>query len=588
MKILRTFIVGALLCGAANAQWVTQSFTLQPGWNSVFLEVDPTPEECDAVFAGRPIESVWDYNRRVDSPQFVQDPSTLIPGARDWLVWFPPSSPVAAQSSLFILRDGRPYLIKVASNAPPFTLAVTGKPSLRRIVWRVGVNFTGFHVGTNPAPTFAMMFAGEPGLAGQPIYRLAGNGTWTQIATPATLGPRPGEALWVRSISPVTLSGLIHVDAGSAEGVHFRGTGTERSLRIRNMSSSNRVVNVRLLASATPPAGQPTLDGPVPLEYRSTNFAALFPWVPLTNTLTFNALPPNGEWLIRLAVRPAQLAGVSGGARYQSVLEVTDNAGTRWLVPIVAEGEPASTGNGAGAGLAASAAGDSAHAGLWVGDALVDAVSQPAHSGNRALARPAAGQFPLRLIVHVDETGVSRLLQRVFLVRKPPTFMPDPENEGFNILSEPARTLVITEEILIPGLIGNTPIVGRRISSAAFAFSQPIALNGTFGGALDGAVGLNHNHPLNPFRHRYHPDHNNLDERFEQTLAEGKESFAVTRNITMDFTAGAPSGPTPTTWGDSEMGGVYRETISGLHRTPINLGGTFRLVRAARGALLNQ
>ena len=65
----------------AQAQWLQQQIVLKPGWNAVFLEVDPSPKECDALLAGLPLESVWDYNRSVDSAQFVQDPSTLLPGA---------------------------------------------------------------------------------------------------------------------------------------------------------------------------------------------------------------------------------------------------------------------------------------------------------------------------------------------------------------------------------------------------------------------------------------------------------------------------------------------------------------------------
>jgi hypothetical protein len=585
MRAVTLSIALVFLCAAAQAQWVTQSISLQPGWNAIFLEVDPSPDECDTVFAGLPVESVWDFNRSVDSPQFVQDPSTLIPGARDWLTWFPPSSPLAPQSSLFILRDGRSYLIKVASNAAPVTLTLTGNPSLRRIEWRTGLNFTGFHVGTNPAPTFGTLFAGEAGLAGQPVYRLGTNGLWTQIATPATVGPRPGEALWVRSISPATRSGTIHVETGARNGFTFRDTASEQTLRIRNTSNSNRVVTVRLLASGAPPPGEPPLAGPVPVEYRSTNFGALFPWVPLTNNLTFAALPPNADWVIRLSVPQARLGSVSPGALYQSILNVSDNAGTRWQIPITAEGA------GSSAGLAASGGGTplSPHAGLWVGEALINAVSQPAHPGNPALTRPAGGQFPFRVIVHVDEAGNARLLQQVFMVRKPPTLKPDPENEGFNIVDEPGRTLVLTDEAFIPSLIGNAPVIGRRISSAAFAFSQPLALAGPFGaGTLNGAIGLDYNHPLNPFRHRFHPDHNNLDERYEQTLPEGKESFTVSRSLAFEFTANAPDGQNPPGWGSTETGGIYRETVIGLHRMPVNLSGTFRLLRASRTALLNE
>jgi hypothetical protein len=177
----------------------------------------------------------------------------------------------------------------------------------------------------------------------------------------------------------------------------------------------------------------------------------------------------------------------------------------------------------------------------------------------------------------------------VYFVRKPATFIPDPGNPGFNIVDQPARTLLLTDDALIPGLIGGSEVIGRRVSSAAFGFEQPVALTGgEFGGStLGGVIALDYNHPLNPFKHVFHPDHNNRDERFEQTLPEGREAFTVTRAIALEFTDNDPLGLTPPGWGDSELGGVYRETIAGLHRNTIHLRGNFRLVRASRVAALN-
>ena len=37
----------------AQAQTITQSITLQPGWNAVWLEVQPTSNATDAVFTRR-------------------------------------------------------------------------------------------------------------------------------------------------------------------------------------------------------------------------------------------------------------------------------------------------------------------------------------------------------------------------------------------------------------------------------------------------------------------------------------------------------------------------------------------------------
>jgi hypothetical protein len=584
---IRTLILSlaCLLCTFANevqAQWVQQRFVLKAGWNAVFLEVDPSPGECNAIFAGLPIESVWDWNRSTDSAQFVQDPSTLIPGAPGWLTWFPPAHPLAAQANLFILRDGRSYLIKLADNAPITALTVTGKPSLRGITWQAGgANFVGFHVATNPTPSFATLFAGEAGLAGQPVYRLAAAGAWEPISNLAATGPKPGEAYWVRCRAPATRSATIEVNPGSSQGLIFGGDAVEQSIRIRNTSASARTISVRLLPSATPPAGQPPSAGAAPLEYRDANYAQTqFLWKPLTNTLSFASLSPGAEWNVQLAVRRAGLAPPVSGTEFQSVLEVNDDAGTRWLIPVsVARTFPLAS-NGP----------TNAFTGLWIGEAVITAVSQPSHSSDPLLTRPAGGEFQFRLIVHVDAAGSARLLQNIFLVRKPPTFKPDPENPGFNIPDQPARSVVVTDETLIPPIVGTAGVIGRRASSAAFGFRQPAMLaGGAFGtGTLTNTFTLGYNDPLNPFKHIYHPDHNNLDERFEQTLPEGKESFTVTRSLRLEFTTTDPLGLNPPGWGDTESGGTYRETISGLHRSAITVSGNFRLVRVLTTAALNE
>ncbi len=581
------------LVNPARAQWVQQQFVLKPGWNAVFLEVDPTPDECDALFAGLPIESVWDWNRTADSPQFIQDLDTLIPGAPGWLTWFPATHPFASQVSLFSLRDGRPYLIKLADNAPATPWTVTGKPSTRGIHWQAaGVNFVGFHVATNAAPTFATLFAGEAGLVGQPVYRLGSTGVWEPVSNLGSTGPKSGEGYWVRCKGPTTRSALIEIGPGSRRGLIFGQNSSEQNLQIRNPSANVRTVSVRLIPSATPPAGQPPLAGDVPVEYRHANFSqAEFDWKPLTNTLSFQ-IPPGAEWNIRLAVRRAGLTTAIAGAEFQSLFEVTDDLGTRWIVPArVAPAEASVVGNPS-SGLSSQSLPTSVHtfAGLWMGEAVINAVSQPAHPGDPILTRPAGGQLQFRLIVHVDAAGTARLLQHVFLVRKPPTYIPDPANPGFETIDQPARTMAVTDEELIPQLIGTGEVIGRRASSAAFGFKEPLALGGgAFGdGALIGALALDYDHPLNPFKHLYHPDHNNLDERFEQKLPEGKEAFTVTRSIALEFAATDPLGLNPPSWGDTEVGGTYRETITGLHRIAIRISGNFRLVRVLPAAALNQ
>jgi hypothetical protein len=192
--------------------------------------------------------------------------------------------------------------------------------------------------------------------------------------------------------------------------------------------------------------------------------------------------------------------------------------------------------------------------------------------------------------MHMDTAGTTRLLQQVFLVRKPPVLVPSEENPSLYEVAEPARMVAVTDESLIPGIIGTGNLMGQRLSSPVFAFNEPLALTGgAFGaGTLQGSCPLPYDHPLNPFRHAFHPDHNNLDERFEQKLPEGKESFSVGRAVTFEFTANDPLGLNPPGWGATEIGGIYRESITGLHRSVIQASGSFRLVRVLSTPTLNE
>jgi len=589
-RITASVLLTGLLCVIANhakAQWIQQQVVLKPGWNAVFLEVDPTPNDCDTLFAGLPIESAWDWNP-ADTTQFVQDPSTLLPGSPGWLTWYPPNHPLAGQGSLFTLRDSRPYLIKT-TNSQSITWTVTGKPSLRRLTWRTGtVNLVGFHVGA-PAPTFQALFAGQSGLVGQPVYALDVGGVWRAVPDLSTARPNAGEAYWVRCRQPSQATGTILVEGSSRQGLHFSPSAAEQSIRIRNASTSARNISIRLLASAAPPSGRSPLAGPVPLEYWRASYATTnFSWEPVSAPLSFTALSAGQEWNIRFGVRGTSLASITPGSTFQNLLEVTDDLGTKWLIPVSAGKD--STPEAAAGFQAASGSAVAEHAGLWVGDAVLNAVSQPAHASDPSATRTAGGTFSFRILVHVDATGTARLLHQIFLIRKPPVLVPDENDPFVDRVVEPSRTVVVTDEGLISGIIGNADIVGRRISSPAFGFDQPVALTGgAFGaGTLQGSFTLDYDHPLNPFKHIFHPDHNNLDERFEQKLPEGREAFTVTRTLSLQFTAADPLGLNPPGWGATELGGNYRETIVGLHRSAIHASGSFRLVRVLSAPTLNE
>jgi hypothetical protein len=589
----------------ARAQWTTQTITLNPGWNAVFLEVQPANPDCDAVFAGLPIESVWAWNRRFSSVQFIQDASSLVPGQPDWLVYLPPDDPGRSVQNLFSVRAAQPYLIKLRSGAAATTWTVTGQPVVRNVEWLPSsLNFVGFNIAPGGGPTFQDFFAGSPAQAGQPIYRLNSSGQWQLVTSPATTAMRAGEAFWIRCAGASTFSGPLELTLDQPDGLLYGRTLTEETLKIKNDSTAARSITIQELASLSPPdSSQPVLAGAVPLSYYRIDAANhQFGWLTLPSQLQHSSLQPGQEWTLRLEVNRPQMASFTppasnNGVLYQSVLSVSDDHGLRYLLPVSSEGLQHYGASIAGTGGPAK---DDVNtppdprAGLWVGSAVIDKVSQPANPSSSTNPVPVGTPFQFRLLVHVDNDGTARLLQKVLEMYKNGTLKPDPNNPTNNIIDQPGHYVLVTDDSLIPQFTGATlsdsQPVARRLSTAAFGFSQPIPLvaNGAFGsGRLTCQVNLDYDDRLNPFKHLYHPQHDNLDARFQNKLPEGVESFTILRQIEMDFTAQDPDNLTLPGWGDDQLGGNYYETISGLSSQPLHISGTFRLTRVSTIGVLN-
>lgn len=150
----------------------------------------------------------------------------------------------------------------------------------------------------------------------------------------------------------------------------------------------------------------------------------------------------------------------------------------------------------------------------------------------------------------------------------------------------PGRYVLVTDDSKIPQFKGvalrDGELAGRRFSTVSYDFPavgglSHIAMSGSFAISNSLSVGftLPADHPTNPFRHRYHPDHNNLE-----------ESFAISRFIELQI-APPPPNPPPD-YGHREVSGPYVEVISGLHQTNIVAAGTFFLRRVASTPVLDQ
>ena len=173
--IQASLVLAALVTVAPQAsdQWATQTIPLRPGWNSVYLEVQPEPRECDVLFAGIPVESVRAWNRRSSSVQFIQDPATLNLQQPDWLIYLPPNHRPAAETSLFTLDGGRTYLIKLPDSATPVNWVLQGRPTVRKTDWLTGSRTPDIGVSKMSAVFMAALGSRKPGACwspGKPLF----------------------------------------------------------------------------------------------------------------------------------------------------------------------------------------------------------------------------------------------------------------------------------------------------------------------------------------------------------------------------------------------------------------------------------
>ena len=70
-------------------------------------------------------------------------------------------------------------------------------------------------------------------------------------------------------------------------------------------------------------------------------------------------------------------------------------------------------------------------------------------------------------------------------------------------------------------------------------------------------------------------------------LPANVESFNIDRALELIFTEKDPEDLDLAGWGDTQLGGVYKEQIQGVHKDTIFIEGVFRIARVSTVSVLN-
>ncbi len=574
---------------ASQAQWLTQSILIEPGWTAIYLHVDASYQSLDQLVGAdlsNPISEIWLW-QPAPTVQFVTSPQNPTTANSQWLNWG--RLGLGGNNTLGALVPNAAYLVHSAATSN-YVWRLRGKPAAPQYSWTTaGLNFLDFPtVPTNP-PNFDAFLALAPALQSTAeIYLYPGGDLgpnnpvrlFAYHTTPVTRG----QAMWIRSGTLFNnYFGPFQVVVSSSSGVSFGDSLSQYSLRLRNVTPTNVTVTLRLFASEAPPTGQPPIAGVPPLVLRgalnTSNLTYGLAPLPLGGSQAWT-LPPMGQGGsdIEVVVGLNRYALPSNpGALFAGILQFTDSFGfTEVDVPVSAQ--------------AASSAG------LWIGRASVTQVQNYlkiyARDTNNSLVvasngqyvvtgvntnlGPVASPFPLRLIVHNNGTNAV-LLQRVYYGLDPYTNL----------------VLATGESALDPSHLDSA----RRISATHLPWSAantPWPFSGQLvqGGTLTATADLAYDDQVsNPFLHTYHPDHDNLDATFRTELAQGYESYRITRQITLQISAPGDDFASLTSAG-LVFSGNYLETIvlSGLGGASRNfdVSGVFSLNRISPIALLTR
>lgn len=590
-SIILPILLALFLVPSVFAQWQTQTITLKPGWNAVYLHVDASHLVLDEDIPV-PIEEIWLWRPILTPDRFIDDPQQPVTG-NDWASW---DRRPEVSDTLGTLIGNAAYLVR-NDGATDFLWSVKGIPVPPRFEWTSkGVNLLGFSTPEQNPPLFANFLIPVPRLASEGEFYGYDDGDNDLTPSPfkAFLNTTPvnrGQASWIRHANQFNrYYGAFEVTLQSSSGIHFRDFIDQYTVRLRNQTATAITVTLDLLASESAPIGQTLVVDSPPLIRRGTFD---------TQTLTYGfttfaaaqtvVLQPRGEVgsvaEIVLGVNRLAMTG-NAGDLFAGILRLADSLGyTQIDLPVSA---------------VQASGGASFASGLWVGNAVVNQVRhslkeyQRNPDGSLVISEATsegapyvlanvdtslgtvARSFNLRLIVHKGGAE-ARLFQRLYH---------GPGQGGNAVLA--------TEQASLDSDSLNS---ARRISAVHLPFSEGNAgwpFSGQFSQGQTISATIVHAYDdqvSNPFLHTFHPDHDNLNATFDGSLPQGAESYGIERQISLVIAPPAQDFQSVIAAGN-EITGHYSEAIkltgSGTETRQVDTAGFFVLRRISDISTITQ
>ena len=647
-----------------------QTFNLRPGWNAIYLTVQPANAGIDAVFAGIPWSSVWRFKNKRDQVQFIQDMSETQWDNAKWLVRWQMTltngapNPHAFDNTLSRISRHNSYLVHL-TGTNSFTLRVQGGRGHLPVRWVTdNYNLTGLPV--NPTPLAVATGVVAPGVtvpAGAPtqaptgpvvrdflssytelwdgtqsaprgMYRLTADGIWVPMVGSDEV--KYGEAYWVYAKGAPSTSGSFGLELDFGESLDFADNNDRRTIKLINPKTTSIKVRMQLQAAGTlslaesiKPSNDPNFGNEtVPTVTEPQNQSALGSQG-VNNVSPIEVMTPTVAGMVPINLALSGVVELAAGEERTLVLKANrsmvgatgwrnllllDDGVTTYQVPasikrsaVLLTGKSVTKRGGVSAKSNTSAPNAP---GLWLGRVSVNGVS-PVNGydtikttknfvnddgvatnvvelsyvarTNMAAATPVSSPLEFNVLIHVSNQGAVKILQEVYLMQAPPAANGTP---GSFVLISDRRSLANFQGTAMKGRERS----GRRLSSMVLGLNGAARTNGFLpmsgqfkaGNAVTVTVGMDSQSPLNPFYHKYHPDHDNLTADFK---VYQEEAYGFARDITVALNADQDGAGAKN--GSEVMKGTYTEVIRGLHRTPIQVRGQVEMVRVSTLGDLN-